>query len=122
MPKNMTDAFGFEIVTNSFWVPEEVGEVLQAVVIGFEKVETVHGEADAAIVLNFDTREETQVIIGGGLQPLLKVEPHTLVRITFEGEKENPNPKKGRSKVFKSYQFEVARKWDEKAYQAWVLA
>lgn len=119
---NKTDAFGFEVVTNNFWVPETEGELRMGVITGFEETETVHGTAEVAVLVDYTTREEFKVIIGGGLLGLKNLTPHELVKITFEGEKINPSPKKGRSAKFKAFQLERATKFDEKAYQAWVLA
>lgn len=85
--------------------------MITGVVTGFAQTETVHGTADYAVVEDVDTNEETFVIIGGGLNQL-KNQEHKLVRLTYEGEKENPNPKKGRAKVFKAYKVEVDDDFD----------
>lgn len=96
----------FKEIKTAFWVPETVGEAVTGVVVEFFNMETVHGTGTYAVIEDQETEETTNVVVGGGLQNLLKYGGH-LVRVTYEGEGFNERAKKGRSKNFKKFKLEV---------------
>ncbi len=97
---------GFKKVTNEFFVPENKGDAVEGHIIKFMEVETVHGTADAAVIRDADGNDK-KFVIGGGALPLKDQAPGSYVRVTYDGEQTNPNPKPGRAKKFKAFTVEV---------------